>query len=252
MLHRFEQVRIKQLLLMKLFKKIMIHIKLSAPFLLFAFCISCKAQNKKTVLPKQNTPSETMVTSPGPNEKYHTKYEYTDSAGKRLIIENSYPRGGIAINGNRGYTDPAGTIYGFGIFWTRVINEAAAPLELTINFPADSFAVSSAPSYYKLLLPPGTMTLDKQSLFNYGYEISDINSFLNTSFNKPTMLRRTIKPKEECLFYVMMLNHVYDQNGPIRAGFFSKGKDLFYRIKIDPFDSQIIPCGEIAFNKYSN
>jgi hypothetical protein len=115
------------------------------------------------------------------------RFEYIDSTGEGIIIQNSLPKGGVAIN--RGYTDSTGKIHGFGIFWTRVINETATPLELTINFPADSFAISSAPnSYFKLLLPPGTMTLDMQSLYNYGYEITDLRSFLDTSFNKPTML----------------------------------------------------------------
>ena len=220
-------------------------------FLMLVFRTSSGGQNK-TDLTKKNIKSETkdIVSSPGPNERnIHTKYEYTDSIGKRLIIQNSYPRGGVAINGNRGYTDSTGKTHGFGIFWTRVINETATPLELRINFPADSFAISSASnSYYKLLLPPNTMTLDKQSLYNYGYEITDLRYFLDTSLNKPTMLRRTINPKEECLFYVVTLNHTPD-NGPIRAGLFSKGQDLFYRMSIDSFGSQIIPCGQIVFNK---
>ena len=219
--------------------------------LLMLVCHTSRGQNK-TDLTKENIKSETkdIVTSPGPNERnIHTKYEYTDSVGKRLIIQNSFPKGGVAINGNRGYTSSTGKTHGFGIFWTRVINETATPLELTINFPADSFAISSAPnSYFKLLLPPDTMSLDKQSLYNYGYEITDLRYFLDTNFNKPTMFRRTINPNEECLFYVVTLNHTPD-NGPIRAGLFSKGQDLFYRMSIDPFGSQIIPCGQIVFNK---
>lgn len=182
-------------------------------------------------------------------QNFDTESKYTDSSGKAVIIQNSFPKGGVAINGVRGYTDSSGKIYGFGIFWTRVINETATPLELTINFPADSFAISSAPnSCFKLLLPPDTMTLDKQSLFNYGYEIADIRSFLDISFHKPTMLQSSINPNEERLFYVVMLIHVPD-NGPIRAGLFSKEKDLFYRMNISPFGSEIIPCGQIVFNK---
>jgi hypothetical protein len=92
------------------------------------------------------------------------------------------------------------------------------------------------------------MTLDMQSMYNYGYEIADLRSFLDISFSKPTMLKRTINPKEECLFYVVMLIHVPD-NGPIRAGLFSKEQDLFYKMSIDPFGSQVIPCGQIVFNK---
>lgn len=101
------------------------------------FATSCGGHNKPD-LPKDNIKSVTkdIVTSPGSNEKYHTKYkfEYTDSIGKSLIIQNSFPRDGP-------YTDPTGKIFGYGIFWTRVINETATLLELTINFPADSFAI---------------------------------------------------------------------------------------------------------------
>ena len=42
-------------------------------------------------------------------------------------VQNSLPKGGP-------YTDPAGNRFGYGIFWTRIVNESAFPLELTINF----------------------------------------------------------------------------------------------------------------------
>ena len=44
------------------------------------------------------------------------KYEYTDSMGKRLVIQNGLPRG-------EPYTDPNGKEYFKVIFWTRIINE---------------------------------------------------------------------------------------------------------------------------------
>ena len=57
-----------------------------ALFLMFVFCTSCGGQNKPGPL----------VTSPGSDEyNIRTKYEYTDSIGKRLIIQNSLPKGGI-------------------------------------------------------------------------------------------------------------------------------------------------------------
>jgi hypothetical protein len=92
-----------------------------------------------------------------------TEVKYSDSTGKGIIIQNSLPRGGP-------YDTPTGKRFGYGIFWTRVINETATPFELTINFPADSFAIFLQPdSYLKLFLPPGTMTVDKESLYEYGY-----------------------------------------------------------------------------------
>src|SRR5690606_6281583 len=93
----------------------------------------CAGQNNPDTT-KDNIRSETKdrVTSPGSDETYHTEYEYTDSGGKSLIIQNSFPRGEL-------YTDPAGNEYAKAIFWTRIINETDNPLELTIDFSGDSY-----------------------------------------------------------------------------------------------------------------
>ncbi|MBC8151752.1 MAG: hypothetical protein H7Z72_02470 [Bacteroidetes bacterium] len=212
-----------------------------ALFLIVVFYTSCKGQNKIDLL-KDAIEPQSKITS----HEFYSVTRNTVEAGKDVIIQNSYPKGGVAINGNGGYTDFTGKTHGFGIFWTRVINETATPIELNINFPADSFPVSPSPdSYVKLFLPPDTMTLDKQSLYNYGYKITDLRSFLDTSFNKPTMFRRTVNPKEESLFYIVLLMKVPD-NGPVRTELISKDKNLFYKISILPhFDSVLIPCGHI-------
>src|ERR1017187_5621881 len=143
---------------------------------MFVFFTSCGGQNK-TDLPKEKIKSETkdIVTSPGSNDpNIPHKYEYTDSVGKRLIIENGFPRGGIK------YTDPNGDVYGYAVFWTRITNETDNPLKLKIDFPVDSYEVPSLPGKYrKILVPPDTMTLDKFPLFNYG--LTDIESFLDKS-----------------------------------------------------------------------
>jgi len=76
------------------------YIQVYALFLMLVFCTSCGGQNK-TDPQKENIKPKTkdIVTSTGSNEKYHTKYEYTDSIGKSLIIQNSFPKG-------EKYTDP--------------------------------------------------------------------------------------------------------------------------------------------------
>jgi hypothetical protein len=173
-----------------------------------------------------------------PDTFIDTLSKYTDSAGIVVTMQNSLPKGGS-------YTDPNGNRFGYGIFWTRVINETASPLGLTVNFPTDSFAISpQSDSYLKLFLPPDTMTLDKETMFNYG--VTDLKYYLETGLNKPTMLHRIIHPKEEYLFYIGMLFHVPEQNGPVRTGLVSKEQDLFYRINIPPFGSLLIPCGQIV------
>jgi hypothetical protein len=155
-----------------------------------------------------------------------------------VVIQNSFPKGGLR------YTDSTGKTFVYVIFWTRVVNETATPLELAINFPADSFPVSAPPrSYLKLFLPPDTMTLEKVSLFDYGL---DLKSFLDRGFYKPTLLQRTINPKEECVFYIAALSYK-PYNGAVRAGLVLKGRDLFYRINM--LDPALIPCGRIVVKK---
>ena len=169
----------------------------------------------------------------------HTDTLYPSSKGKGIFIQNSYPKGGS-------YIDPIGNKFGYGVFWTRVSNETASPFELTVNFPADSFAIfSPSDSYFKLFLPRDLLTLDKLSMIDYG--VTDVQLFLDTGLNKPTRLQKTIKPKEAYLFYVGLLFHAPQQNGPVRTELVLKGQALFYSIRIAPDGSGIIPCGKIAF-----
>lgn len=90
------------------------------------------------------------------------------------------------------------------------------------------------------------MTLDKESLYDYGSEF--LKSLLDTGLNKPTALQRTINPKEEYFFYIGALS--YKSGGMVRAGLVLKDQELFYRIGIIPhFDSALFPCGHIVFKK---
>ncbi len=178
----------------------------------------------QTNSPKDNSKSKSkdMVTSPGSNDlNIHTKYEYTDSTGKRLIIQNSFPKGGP-------YTDPNGKEYFKTIFWTRISNETDNPLELKIDFPVDSYEVPGLPGkYYKVLVPSDTMTIDKVTLNDYG--LTGLKSFLDNSIHKPSSLKRVINPKDSSGFYVIIL---FDNGvgGPFRAGLSIKGQNLVYRI----------------------
>jgi hypothetical protein len=202
---------------------------------MFIFCTASKGQNK-TELPKDdkidNSNSRLKI------KEYKLPDINSETESQGVIIQNSLPKGD-------GYTDSNGKIFGIAIFWTRVINVTANPLELTINFPGDSIAVlSSRDSYLKLFLLPDTMTLDKVSL--YGYGITDLKSILDTGLNRPTMLERTINPQEECLFYVGV--HFLNGDGVTRTGLVLKEQSLFYRISIND-GSTLIPCGHIILNK---
>jgi hypothetical protein len=216
--------------------------------LMLVFYSSCGGQNKPD-LSKDSSKSETkdLVSSHKSDESnFHTNYEYTDSIGKRLIIQNGYPRGGIR------YTDPDGEVYAYAVFWTRIINETDNPLELKIDF-RDSYEVPSFPGkYFKLLVPPDTMTIDKEPLYSYG--LTDLDSFLDNNIHKPSSLKRTINPKESTGFFVIKLSLVTE--GPrgggdiLRTGLILKGQDLFYRVSVyngmaSPSSEKEIHCGSI-------
>jgi hypothetical protein len=166
------------------------------------------------------------------NEEYvDTKYEYTDSTGRSLIIQNSFPKSGTH------YTDPTGKKYIYAVFFTRIINETRNPCELTIDFPVESSELPFAPGvYYRLFFPRDTMTIDKGPLYDYGL---GIKSFLDTGLSEPSSLKRTIKPNESSTFYVITLSNK-GVNGTLRTGFSLKEQDLFYRI-----NKTEIHCGKI-------
>lgn len=169
---------------------------------------------------------------------------YSETTSKGVIIQNSFPKGGP-------YKGAAGKNFNYSylIFFSSVTNETGAPLELTINFPADSFAIPSSPdTFFKIFLPPDIMTPDKVPLFNYG--LTSIESFLN--FTTPTRLQKTINPKEQFLFYIGTVFYQtkdsiqYQSRGGNRAELILKGQDLFYKM-IPQIDD--LPCGHIISQK---
>jgi len=177
------------------------------------------------------------------------KYEYADSTGKHLIIENGGPKG-------EGYTDPTGKEYFKTIFWTRITNETDNPLELKIDFPVDSYEPPWLPGkYYQVLVPPDTMTIDKVLLYAFGQ--TGLKSFLDNSIHKPSSLKRTINPKESSGFYVVILSRVTEAApGALRTGLSLKGQDLFYKISLykgppplSLISGKEIHCGNINLKK---
>ncbi len=168
------------------------------------------------------------------NKAIYNKYEYSDSNGGSLIIENSFPKGGIR------YTDPKGQVYIYVVFWTRIINETANSLEIKIDFPVDSYEIPSLPGkYYKTLISSSAMSTEKIPLFNYG--LTDLEPFFDKNIDKPSSLKRTIKPKESTGFYVVTLRLIGgDQYGVLRTELSLKGQNLFYKIR-----DKEIQCGSI-------
>ena len=168
---------------------------------------------------------------------YHTMYEYTDSIGNSLVFKNSFPKGEL-------YTAPNGVKYVKAMFWTQIINNTNSPLELAIKFSGDSYDFldstgNSVIRSYKLLVPPDTMTLEKERLRNFG--LTNIGDFVSKSIDMPTLLRRTIHPKESSGVYVIRLAVMQKSDsepvkikpkggGVTRAGFSLKGQNLIYTL----------------------
>jgi hypothetical protein len=167
----------------------------------------------------------------------HTEIKYTYSNEDVVIIQNSGPRGGM------NFTDSRGITFGYRVFCTRVINEAAIPLELTITFPADSFPLPSPDSYMKVFLLPDTMNHAKEISPDYD---ASLKSCYEAVLHTLPKLQRTINPKEAYLFHIVVLRHYNGDGVNPRGGFALKGQDLFYRIGPE-FDSALIPCGQILF-----
>lgn len=168
-------------------------------------------------------------------QNFDTEFKYTDSINNGISIQNSYPKGGLR------YTDPKGKEYVYVIFWTCITNETDSDLEITINFPIDSFTVTSSPDVnFNFYLPKEEMTIEKERLFNHGL---NLKSFLDKNVDKPSELLATISPKDSYLFNVVALSN-RGVNGVVRAGFELQKQDLFYKI-----NGYEISCGKIIIRK---
>jgi hypothetical protein len=206
---------------------------LSLMVIFLAFCEQSQTDSSKDKT--KSTTNDAVPSHRSNDSKIHTKHEYTNSIGKRLVIQNSLPKAGPR------YTDPNGKEYVYAVFWTRIINETENPIEVTIDFPIDSFQIPSASGLYmKLLLPSDTMTIDKEFLYDYGLEIK---SFLDNYRYKSSSLKRIIHPKSSSAFYVVALSN-RGVDGVLRTELSLKGSNLFYKI-----NDKEIPCGSISLKK---
>lgn len=177
----------------------------------------------------QSTPLRTWIDS---------QANYTDSAGNVVTIHNSLPKGGGR------YTDSNGKVYSYVIFWTKVINESTAPLNLALNFSSQPYEIfSSANSHIRIFLPTDPMTVEKIQLGDYGL---DLNSFLDFGFNQPVVMQKVIAPKGEHNYYTAIL--FSEVRGTTRTALVLRGPELFFCISIAPeVDKEMIPCGRLVF-----
>jgi hypothetical protein len=145
------------------------------------------------------------------------------------------PKGGGQVYYN-------GKKYGYVVFWTRVINQSATPIELQVKFPEVTY-FKSPDSYIHILLPRETMNQEKVQLFDYG--LTNLQSLVNDETNQLSMMQKKINPKEDYYFYEAVLIHI-NLSGSARAKFEVKDKDLFYKISIGS-DTTFIPSGSLTF-----
>lgn len=206
--------------------------------------ISCGQEHKSTPvleakdIETSNTSDTTeiqKIVTISNNNYTDTKYVYTDSDGKRLIVENSLPKGGLK------YAAPNGKEYFYAVFWTRITNETDNPFELRMGFPESLYELPSSPGrFFKLFIPSDSMTQEKEPLFNYGL---DLEKYLDNNFHKQADLKRTIKPKSSSGFYIVTLfNRGVD--GTLRTGLSIKERNVLYRI-----NGMEIHCGSINLNQ---
>ena len=170
-----------------------------------------------------------------PRNWVDSEVKHTDSNGNSVMMTNSLPKGGGVVYQN-------GKKYGYVVFWTRMSNQSATPIELKVKFPEVTF-FKSPDSYIKIVLPKESMNIEKEQLFDYG--LTNFQSLLNDESNQLGILQKKIGPKEDYLFYVTVFIHI-EGSGSARAKFELNDKELFYKISMGS-DTTLIPCGSLDF-----
>jgi hypothetical protein len=163
-----------------------------------------------------------------------------DFPDEGIIILNSLPKAGR-------YTDSDGEEFSYGITRTTLMNVSGNSLQLTIHFPADSFAFVASPgSYVKLFLTPDSISFNGIPFNNSSWYISDgLTPFLDAGLYAPTARQEIISAKQERIFYIASLYH--KTAGVPTAELVLKEQNLFFRPA--RLDSLLIPCGKISYKK---
>lgn len=221
------------------------------PLIVF-FCTSCGQSSTGTGKEKGRSSTINIAGSPRSNDAgIYRQYEYVGDNGARMVVTSGFPRCGAR------FTDRNGTEYIWSVFWSRIINETGNRLDVDIEFPVDVVEnSSSAGNYFKVLVPPDTMTVAKMSLYNYG--LQDMDSFLDTSIHKTiASLKRSVNPNDSTGFLVVVVSRLDDYKagtnaGVLRTALSLKGSSLFYTISryaskrdMPLIDEKEIPVGSV-------
>ncbi|MEL6390812.1 MAG: hypothetical protein AAFQ02_11690 [Bacteroidota bacterium] len=161
-------------------------------------------------------------------------------------IQNSYPKGGAPMDrdGVQGYTDNEGRMYGYVLFWTRVMNTSVKAIKLEISFPPiPSHLFHNPSSFARLLLPSAPVDLNRVDDYNYG--ITGMRSFLNEHWDTESGLEISLAPGEEHTFFVTALS--YKAGGRVRSKLLLEDPGILnYWIEISPHGGGTINCGRIS------
>lgn len=209
-----------------------------ALLLVLFFCTSCGQTSTDAAKEK----GRSKTNSPG----FYKQYEYADASGARLVLQSGLPRCGARFKARNGEE------YSWVVFWSRIINETGNRLDLNIEFPVDEGEdTSSSGNYFKVLVPPDTMTIAKMPLYNYG--LQDMDSFLDTSIQKSFVsLKRSVDPRDSTGFLVVVLSRLHNVQpnanlGFLRAALSLKESSLFYTISLFASKPELPLIGETGF-----
>ncbi|SNR14712.1 hypothetical protein [Tenacibaculum jejuense] len=164
---------------------------------------------------------------------------YSESNNNGIILQNSFPKGGLYKGSKKEYFN-----YSCLVFFSRVINQTKKTVELTVDFPTDKIGIPNSPNtFVKLFLSSDKMSLEKQSLFNYG--LTDFDTL-----DDSTIVQKTIQPNEDHLFYVIAIffqtkNDAKNENrGGNRTELVLREDNLYYKMLPQ---IELMHCGKINF-----
>lgn len=156
----------------------------------------------------------------------YSQSEYAVAGGGQVLIQNGLPKGGIRL------TDSKGDQYSVVVFWNRILNETDSVRKVRMKVPQQAYAIPSLPGhYYKVVVPPDTMTPEKTSASFYG--LKKIEALLNNQLAGSESIQRKIAPHGSTGFYVVIFGLSEGAHGTMRTELSLKGTDLFYRMNVD-------------------
>lgn len=164
-----------------------------------------------------------------------TTYTYHDKKGRKLVIQNSTPKGGLP------YYDEADNEYFYYVFWTRITNDSDDALTIQINFPGDALETQGTPDTRFHLIVPSKEKMKPTYVPFFTYGFKDVRELLRKKLGKPSRLQKKIRPRSSAMFYVVTVADRIPK-GIQKNGISLKGTALQYIINGNEF-----ACGRLSY-----